>query len=221
MNNLNFNILILLILAFTTVSCRKDRVEANKNIVTEERNLSGFHSIRNSGATEVFITYGNTFKIELRGSSNLIPYFKTRLLGNTLHLGYQQVNVEDDDLKVYITMPVINGIALSGSGDAELKGDFPEADALTIDISGSADFESSEELLYHNVKVNISGSGDVKLPFLQCNTADVNISGSGNTRLKVQDHLKVRISGSGKVYYTGSPQIDSKVSGSGGAVKVP
>lgn len=221
MSIINFKILTLFLLSFVAVSCHKDRVEANKDIITEERNLTNFHSIRSSGATEVFINYGSNFKVELRGSSNLMPYFKTRILGNTLHLGYQRVNVEDDDLKVFITMPALSSISLSGSGDAVLTGIFPFGDVLDIDISGSGDVKSSEELFYRNLRVNISGSGDVKLPLLLCYNAYANISGSGNAQLKVEDYLKVRISGSGKIYYKGNPQIDSKVSGSGGPVKVP
>jgi hypothetical protein len=221
MKTLYNHILILLLFAIALFSsCAKDRVSANGDVITQTRGLSGFNSIQSSGANPVYIKYGPEFKVEIKGSSNLMAYYKTEVRGNTLHAGFKRASIEKDDIRLYLTLPYIKDIDLSGSGNTEITGSFPEQESLGVRISGSANVTAEDAFSSRNIQVAVSGSGDVDLSRVSCESADVKISGSGDVRLAVSDYLKVGISGSGNVYYTGNPQTDTKVSGSGQIIAV-
>ena len=210
----------LAILSACLISCSKDRLTASGDKSTETRTVKQFTGIESSGANDIHISYGTEFRVMLKGSDNLLPYFKTEVLGNTLRLGYERVNVKHDDVEIYVTLPALNYISLSGSGDANISGSFPQLNVLQVLISGSAELEAENTMLADELLVKISGSGEVDLKKVQSNSAELSISGSGEAKIGDCQHLKARISGCGKVYYTGSPLIDSQISGSGKLLKL-
>ena len=218
MNKLTFTLLVLTTI-FSLSACKKDRLTANGNITSETRDVAQFTGISSSGATEVKVTYGTTFNVVVKGSSNLIPQFTTRVVNNVLYLGFEHVNVHRDDIEVELTMPSIQRVSVSGSGEIDIKGSFPAQQSLSVDISGSAEVEVENPMLVERVNVEISGSGDADLEEVTAKQADANISGSGNVKFQVSDHLKAKISGSGKVYYRGNPTVQQDISGSGKLIK--
>jgi hypothetical protein len=209
------NLLLYVYISLLFISCSKDRLTASGDKITEERNPGNFTGISGSGSNPIHIVYGADFKVILKGSDNLIPRFKTKVMSNVLYLEYEQASVRHDDIEVFITMPLIDRVSLSGSGEVEIKGQFPDVDVFRTSISGSGEVEVDEPLNARQARVDISGSGNADLEKLNVKTADVDVSGSGDVKIKVQDLLKAKISGSGKVYYWGSPQVNSDISGSG------
>lgn len=212
-------VLLLATLLIVLSSCKKEFLSANGNMTTETRNPGVFTKLHNSGSTPVHIVYGDAYKVEVKGSSNLIPYFRTSVSNGKLEVGYQRASVRHDDIEVTVTMPTIALISLSGSSNVDLSGSFPRIDFLNVDISGSASVEMRSNGTANNVDIDISGSGSVNLEKLSSKNAEASISGSGDARIAVQEKLKASISGSGKVYYTGSPLVDSHISGSGKLIK--
>lgn len=201
-------------------SCSKEQLEGNGHIVTEVRTLSSFSGVQNSGSKHIHVAYGPEYKVELRGSSNLIPAYETTIRNGTLHLSYERVNVRRDDLEVYVTTPEIRRAFLSGSGKILISGDFPAQDYFETRISGSGDVKVYDDFEAANVDVSVSGSGEADLQRIESPQAEVNISGSGDVKVNATDRLKLKISGSGKVFYLGSPVIDSSISGSGKVIKM-
>jgi hypothetical protein len=205
--------------AAALTSCTKERLEANGNKITDVRNPGTFDGVSSSGSNRVFITHGEEFHVELRGSSNLVSSFETKVRGNTLELGYKNASVSDDDVEVYITMPELEFLALTGSGEMSVRGDFPSKEKFNLRISGSGDIELHDELDVKNADIDLSGSGKAELENLHAENADIDISGSGDVKVSVAAQLRSRISGSGQVFYRGNPELDSKISGSGKVVK--
>ncbi|NRF38161.1 GIN domain-containing protein [Pedobacter foliorum] len=214
------NLLLYVYISLLFISCSKDRLTASGDKITEERKPGSFTGISGSGSNPIHIVYGADFKVILKGSDNLIPRFKTKVMSNVLYLEYEQASVRHDDIEVFITMPLIDRVSLSGSGEVEIKGQFPDVDVFKTSISGSGEVEIDEPLNARQTKVDISGSGNADLEKLNTKTADIDVSGSGDVKIKVQDLLKAKISGSGKVYYWGSPQVNSDISGSGKVIKL-
>jgi hypothetical protein len=209
----------LLVLTFFA-SCTKDRLTGNGRRKTESRTPGTFTAVHGSGDTDIRIVYGTSYKVELRGSDNLLPYFTTTIRNNTLYLQYEDgVSVHDDDIEATVTLPLLEEVSITGSGDADLSGGFPKQNNLLVRITGSAEVEAEGTLEYENLVVDISGSGDAELERVAVKTADIQVSGSGNAYVNAQTSLKARISGSGRVYYWGSPSIESQISGSGKVVK--
>ena len=205
--------------AFLFASCTKEHLTANGDIVNETRQPGNFTEIRSSGANNIHINYGTTFKVEVRGSSNLVSRYRTRVYNNTLELGYESASIRHDDVEVFITMPRISGVSLSGSGDVDMRGPFQNTDFFKMRISGSAKAIVYDEFDASSLDVNISGSGDADLEPIISDRADVAISGSGDTHLTALQLLDVTISGSGKVYYSGNPVVKTRISGSGQVIK--
>jgi len=213
-----FFTIVMLVLLFT--SCSKDRLTANGDGTITTRQLSNFTGIRSSGANPITVNYGDEFKVELKGSSNLIPYFKTEVVNSKVYLNYENASVHKDDIEITVTLPVLKSISLSGSGKVIIDGDFPLIDFFNIDVSGSGKLLLTNHLNADDLDITISGSGEIVLDKLAAKRADISISGSGDARLKVQNDLKANISGSGKVYYLGNPIVTSRISGSGKIIQI-
>lgn len=201
------------ILAFT--SCTKERISGQGPVVTESRNVSGYTAVSVSGSTNVYISQGANFKVDIKGYSNLLPYFETKLVNNTLHLGFKQnVNVKNDNTEVFITMPALSGLRLAGSGNISTTGVFNGITDFDASVAGSGNihFSSGTCLRFYS---SIAGSGNINALDMIAETAETRTSGSGNTEITATSQLKVRIDGSGNVYYRGTPVISTTITGSG------
>ncbi|HEY1008623.1 MAG: GIN domain-containing protein [Daejeonella sp.] len=213
-------LLFIAIISLFSISCTKDRLTADGNVITEIRKPGTFTGVHSSGANPVTITYGAEYKVEIKGSANLIPRYKSNIHNGVLNIGYEHVNVQDDDIEVFVTLPALKKASMSGSGRLWIDGNFPAQDIFRLSISGSSKTTVRGFFAADEVNVDISGSGDAHLENIQAKRGDVRISGSGDVRMTVQNSLKARISGSGKVYYTGNATVDSEVSGSGSVIKL-
>jgi hypothetical protein len=201
-------------------SCTKDRISGSGTITTEDRNISNFTKVSTSGSTDIHIVKGTNFSVQVKGYSNLLPYFETKLRNNTLEVGYRSgTNVQNDNLEVFVTMPTFEGANVSGSANIDVKGAFA-SNRIDASISGSGniDIESGTAQMFD---ADVSGSGNIRAFGLTTDRADISLSGSGTAELKVVTHLKAAISGSGSIYYKGTPAIESSVSGSGRLVHRP
>lgn len=212
--------LLFISISILFLGCSKDRLTASGDKIAETRFPGTFTGVNTSGSTAVQIIYGTEFKVELKGSNNLIPYFKTNVINGTLYLGYENANVQHDDLEAVVTLPAIRKAALSGSGKINVEGNFPAINEFKLSISGSGNILVKDTFEADETSVNISGSGKADLLKVISNEAEVDISGSGNASLNVLDKLKARISGSGKIYYSGNPDVDADVNGSGKVIKL-
>ncbi len=200
-------------------SCTKDEISGSGHIGSEGRHVSNFTSVQVTGATNVIINQGSQFTVEVNGYSNLLPYFETQVVNGALQLRYKNyMHVRNDNVQVLITMPVLSGIAISGSGNIQAYGNFRESSSIEARISGSGNIiivQGATDYFYSS----ISGSGNIHAYGIQSKKAEVNSSGSGNVELSCSDELMVRISGSGDVYYNGAPVISAQITGSGNVIR--
>lgn len=213
-------IVLALIAIINLSACKKDRLTANGNIISETRDIAQFTGINSSGATPIKVNQGTAFKVVVSGSSNIVPHYTTRVVNNVLYLSFENINVHRDDVEVELTMPSINKIDLSGSGEVKVKGNFPSQSRLLVSISGSAQVDIANAMQAGQVDVEISGSGKAYLEEVEAQQVEADISGSGIARFQVSDRLKAKISGSGIVYYRGNPIIQQDISGSGKIIKL-
>ncbi len=224
--------LFLFLLSLNT-SCIDDIfVEGNGMPGSEGRITKPFTEIASSGDYVVHVTHGNKYEVLLYAETNLLPYIETNVRGNTLHIETSGIHSLRNSLpvEVYITTPVLEGLALSGSGT--ITTDSFVTDQISIALSGSGKIETkidafnsktvisgSGQLLLSGISDNadfvISGSGKIKASDLLVGDCSANISGSGEMRINVEKFLLVNISGSGNVLCWGRPLVESHISGSG------
>jgi hypothetical protein len=207
-------ILLALVLSVFT-SCMKETINGSGAEKTEDRNVTNFTRVEAEGSTQVFVTQGLTHKVQVKGYENLVPFFETTVVNGTLRLGFMNnLNITNNNVQVLITMPVVEGLTLSGSGIIMASGIFPFTNNLDIRLSGSGEI-AFENGATANLTTNLSGSGNIKAFGIVAGKAEAITSGSGNTELTALTDLKGTISGSGNIFYKGNPVVVSQITGSG------
>lgn len=201
----------------------------------ETRNVAGFTKVSFGVPGNLYISIGPDFKVVLEGDKDFLDEIETVVSGGRLVIKQDSWNRNfNKKVIVNITMPSVEGLSVSGSGQAEITdavkaGDLDlvvsgsgklfvndlTADNLACSISGSGDVIIKGSGSVSKSKVSISGSGSYAGEGLKINTAAINISGSGSCLCNVAATLEARVSGSGNITYIGNPRIDARVSGSG------
>jgi hypothetical protein len=206
--------------------------------VKETRNVSGFTKVSFGVAGNLYITLGSEFKVVIEGEKRYVEEVITEVSSGKLVIKTDNWKISNwrmnEKVDVYITMPELNGLGVSGSGKAQVK-DAIKTNNLNLSvsgsgnihipgltvtdlgcsISGSGNIDLSGEGTVGNSDISISGSGNFSGEPVKIETAVIHISGSGNCTCNVTGSLKASVSGSGNVTYTGNPKIDAHVSGSG------
>lgn len=209
-------------------------VDGSGPIVTRELFVAPFHGIELPISADVFIKQGPDQEVIVEGKDNIIDEIETDVQGGIWKIEFNRCVRDIDQLRVFITMPDLTRLRISGSGDvvsentfviSDLEIDIPgsgnvdlalDADDLDIEIPGSG--RLILEGLADETRYRISGSGDVHAFNLECRVADISIPGSGDVEVFVTEFLKVRISGSGDVFFKGDPSLDVSITGSGNVI---
>jgi hypothetical protein len=206
-----------------------------QSIVKETRDLSGFTKVSFGVSGDLYINFGSEFKVVLEGEKNLLEDIDTEVSNGKLVIKKDNWSLNlNEKVTVYITMPELKGLGVSGSGKAEIR-DEVKAGELSFSVSGSGKLVASK-IVADNLNCGISGSGDIIIggagnakkadisisgsgnytgESLNILSAEISVSGSGNCTCNVTESLKASISGSGNVRYSGNPKVDARVSGSG------
>jgi hypothetical protein len=220
------NTMMKKLLAICTVallfgSCEKDVVRGTGSIVTEERSTADFNAISTFGSAKIYVSYAPEIKVKVKGYQNLVSNYKTDVEGNTLKLRYRDnLNVRNDNIEVYITMPGFNALTSNGSSSIKATGSYDGTESLAISTTGNAGI-SIDEMIVNNYTIESSGNSDIATLGVKSKSAKVKLSGNGTVTLSVQDKLDVHISGNGKVSYKGDPaDINTDISGSGTVIKL-
>jgi len=131
---------------------------------------------------------------------------------------YRDITVEAD-----ITLPLLEGLSLSGASRAEVSGFMSDHD-LAIKLSGAsrlsgtivaadADFDISGASRLEldgggeNLKVKASGASDVDLGDFVSEDVDISLSGASKGTINLNGTLDVNMSGASELRYYGSPTM--------------
>ena len=188
-------------------------VRGSGNVVTQPRQVAGFTSVSLSGSGMLVIEQSGTESLSITADDNLMQYLTSNVSGGELELGTRAgTSVSpSQDITYRITLRKLDGLELSGSATAQVRG--VATDRLEVSISGAGEVTISGRA--DAQEINISGSGEYLAAGLASKAVDIDISGSGNAELAVSDKLDVEVSGSGSIDYVGHPAITQSVSGSG------
>lgn len=231
-------LLIAGLMALNSIQAQWKKVTGNGNMVTQERSLSSFSEVSVAGGMQVTITQAGNTSVKVQADDNLMEYIITEIKGNKLVVKYQNnVSINGKGVKILVTMPILNGASISGSGNVLCASEMPASGSFYASISGSGNIDakttaskvdasisgSGNILLGGKTKeleVSISGSGSFKGYELKTEEAQVKISGSGNVETTATTKLDAVISGSGDIFYKGNPGLSLKSAGSGKIKKV-
>ncbi len=209
-------------------------LEGNGNESTEERGVTGFTGIYNTGDFDVEVIQSTETKLIVQADENLQQYIKTYVDGGDLILETDSYRCLSsvNRIRIMIYCPLIETVVLSGSGDMDVSNFNPEY--FTVTLSGSGDIDLNSMIIGKSIEVNIPGSGDVILngkspqayyylsgsgdlegETMTTNSSKVVLSGSGDAKVFAYEDLEVILSGSGNVYVYGDPDIQDRITGSG------
>lgn len=239
-----FKFLTLLILAgfaVSTTSCYFDFDDDDDDIFgcekgagsTEVRDLTiqDFHSISLEIPADVYIRQGNDFSVRAEGQDNILDLIETDVDNGLWEIEFSDCVRDFQSLKIYITMPEIDKLVSTATGDIYGENLF-QIDDLVLLSTGTGNMEL--DLDADDVEASCTGTGDIRLygicddlhvvltgtgDFegfqLKAQTADVRTTGTGDAEVNVENRLKVSITGSGDVSYKGNPLIESTITGTG------
>jgi hypothetical protein len=194
----------------------KSGVKGSGDLTTESRNVDDFKRIKSTGSFDVNIEVGKEYSLEITFDDNLIDLITSEVRGNTLYLTSEEHYRSRRSCKIDITVPELELVKLSGSGDITVTN--LDSDKFEYTISGSGDLVASGKV--DELEVRISGSGDIDTRELIAKTVYATVSGSGDIKLYAEETLEGRVSGSGDIYYYGDPEnVSTSVSGSGDITK--
>ena len=217
------------LLALSTTACSQQHtyrsggfgsktVKASKNYVTKDIKVDNFTKLSVAGSPNVTYTQkSGKPTVEVYTSDNIVDLLDIHVKDNTLYIGFKKnVSVSYNKLEVRVSAEKLNGIAVAGSGDVELKNGL-KTDNLKIAVAGSGDI-SGNSISCTDLDISIAGSGDINSSDITCNDLQVSVAGSGDMKLNnvTANFTRASVAGSGTAILSGSTQAaEYSVAGSG------
>ena len=186
-------------------------VRGSGNLITEERDVSGFDEIVILGSGDVTVSVTGTESLLIEAEDNIMPLLTTEVKNGRLELGSKKSYSTSKGVKYTITAATLDGLEINGSGDVYATG--IDVESFEVEINGSGDVNA--EGTSAQLDVGISGSGRYDGEGLVAAFGVVSVSGSGTAVVNVTDDLVASVSGSGSIDYIGDPVLDADTSGSG------
>lgn len=204
----------------------------------EVREVENFSKISFGFPGKLYLQQGSPQKVELQGDPDVLEEVQTEVDGGRLKIGKEGKWFnwnEDDKITVYITVPNIEAVSVSGSGDVigqskirthDFEANVSGSGSMTLDVEAKGDVDAkvsgSGDLVlkghFESLESDVSGSGKVVLDAMIDEGADFSISGSGKIEARGQaEFAKANISGSGKVLAADlkTNRCEVRISGSG------
>ena len=199
--------------------------------------IAAFTGFNVANSFNVVLKQGNKQSVKVEGDEKVIDKIETSVKNGVWRIDtksngkYKSSYSKKQKTTIYITIPKLDYIGVSGSGNVSCD-DF-DVNAIKLAIAGSGKItikmNASSDIKTAisgsgNITVSgkggamtakIAGSGNITGKSLKVKSLEAKISGSGNVYANVSSSINASISGSGNVIYTGSPEVSSKVSGSG------
>lgn len=191
--------------------------------------VDGFDRIVNETSADLAITVGSDTQVIGRGDDALLGRLELRVEGGTLRI--RSRSGRDGEARLTIAMPVLVGLTLSSSGDAQVESlkaerfegqttgsgnldlGWLEAASASLRTSGSGDIVARGQV--GQLMAGSTGSGDLQLSQLQSTVLEASSTGSGDILANATGTARLRSTGSGDIAITGGARCEVRSSGSG------
>jgi hypothetical protein len=202
---------------------------------TRSFDVSGFDAVELAGSDDVRIIAGPAFSVQATGPEKTLEKLKIEVNGSTLSIGRKRsVSIgwsNDKGALVTVTMPMIKGASIAGSGDmavdsvaapefeADLAGSgnltvkSAQVERLKVDLAGSGNVTLAGAT--KSIDVSIAGSGNVMAKDMNATDASISIAGSGNVDARATGAASISLLGSGDVNISGTANCKTSKMGSG------
>jgi hypothetical protein len=202
---------LLLPAAFAAVALTGCALADDGPRVTQTRDVDTFTRIDNDSSVDVRLHVGEPQRVRVRAGDEVIDDVHTDVRDGVLRVRFDHSGLGGGNVIVEASVPSLEGIAVSGSGDVDADG--IRSDAFEVRDDGSADIALTGRS--DRLAVNLDGSGDANVAGLVARSARVSVSGSGDASVRADDRLDLRLDGSGDIEYRGNPRLTKSDDGSG------
>lgn len=210
--------LVCSIYLFPTVLNKINKgVDGNGKVISKEIVITDYSKITMSSITNLVYEQNSNKSPYLRVEidENLVNDILIEVVGGNLHIGSQRgKNIKTKKYKVYTNSKALTELTLSGVGNATLNGDITSQN-LKISLSGVGDIKA-DNIDTKKVDVYLSGVGNVILGG-KSNNASFSVSGKGNIKalnLESQD-ADCSMSGVGNIELDAVNVLNARMSGVG------
>jgi len=179
------------------------------------RDLSGFTGVEASAGTDVAVTVGSGFSVDVSGPG--ADRVVTRIVGHTLLVEYERGWHwgRRPHAEVRVTMPRVESLSASSGADLVVTG--VNGGDIALDSSSGADLRVSGQCA--SFTADASSGADLHAQDLRCETGSVDASSGADARVFASGRLNVDASSGGGVIAYGAPDIGNIALSSGGSLR--
>ncbi len=211
----------LLLLTIVAVAHADIRVNTSKGgrpergsgtMTTEVREIDSFVWITTDAPVELYVTRAEGWSLSVTVDDNLHDHIVTEVRRGDLFIETEGSFRTRGPIRIDITVPMLEGLALEGAGDAYLI-DVAD-DEFLIDLQGSGDVTVEGNAAF--LEIALDGSGDVDASDFRAATVIATLNGSGDIICFATERFEGTVNGSGDIVYRGRPdQHRHSINGSG------
>lgn len=190
----------------------------NSAIVKENRSCSQFTEIHAKGSFKVFYKQGAEWSVMVEGKQKDVDKITTTCKEGALYVKMDGAMANAKTLKVVVTAPVLENIMLEGSADFVAETPIVIDDDLDVATSGSGDI-CIPRLECNSIYANVSASGKITIEEVKASSSELGVRGSGDVIIKnanISGSAQLTVQGSGDVRIYGTvKRVRASVMGSG------
>ncbi len=226
---------VLIGLTYTMLRAQGVATRPEGRSVTSDTRSVGrdVRAIELGAPVDLEVRYGPQPGLVVRGEERLLQNIETSISDGVLRIGTRGILLRHrQPLEVEVTLPMLERLALDGSGDTRINGFSGDRIDLSLSGSGSVQFNGR----YRQARAVLHGSGDLSVDAGNSDSIEAELMGSGTLslagatrrfkyegsgtgtldaqRLRTEE-AQLRQSGSGDASITVRDTVNAAVSGSG------
>jgi hypothetical protein len=175
-------------------------------VTTESRTPGTFHAVELKGAVGVEIRVDSKTSVEVTGEPDAIKHISTDVKAGSLVIDMTGNVNTHEKLKVVVTTPSLDTVALTGAGNMRVSG--VKASGFAVGLGGAGNIEITGAA--DDLSVELTGPGNINAKDLPARSATVKHEGTGNVTVTATDKLVATLTGVGNVTVYGHPKSVSK-----------
>ncbi|MCJ7605630.1 MAG: DUF2807 domain-containing protein [Dehalococcoidales bacterium] len=207
-------VILVLVTGLLLTGCYwEDRSHEDGEKVTMHYGLAGFTEIEIGDAFQLDVIPSDTFSVTIEAGENLLDKLDVSVSGEKLIIRVDGWSFNfSETRKAVITMPVLEGLDLSGASRTVANG-FYSSEDFDLEVSGASNL--AMDMKTGNCEMNISGASRVT-GSLVAGDIDMEVSGASNINLDGSgSDIKAGVSGASRIDMDGFRVEDADVDLSG------
>lgn len=190
-----------------------DEVRGSGKVKTERKPAVDVRNVNFDVPGKLTIALGDKEELVIKAEDNFLPLFDVEIVGDSMSIFLSDgASLKPKKpIEFNLTVKVLNGIELSGSGDitapdivserllliaggsGSLRSGDLKADIVDMEVAGSGKLKTGD-VVSDRITLAIRGSGDVELGKVDGKTIETQIEGSGNVVVRGGKVLGQRVS---------------------------